>query len=122
MMARLLRPLSSFRRCLRLKFEARMAVPPTVYAQIVTAAFLIAWRESSRYKVAGRAGRWLGQEAYERDIRNKTERRRYLRNHPRDFSRAGHRAGHPHFPVSAIQYSVRFNEGDAAGRRLSVRV
>src|SRR5450759_5407735 len=63
-----------------------------------------------------------GREADERDIRNKTERRRYWRNNPRDFSRVGHRTGDPHFPVSALQYPVRLDEGDAAGRRLPVRV
>ena len=41
---------------------------------------------------------------------------------PRDLSRADHRAGDPHLPVSAVQYSLRLDEGDAAGRRLSVRV
>src|SRR5664280_926236 len=67
--------------------------------------------------VATRSPGHLGREADERDIRNKTERRRYCRNNPRDFSRAGHRVGDPHLPVSALQYPVRLDEGDAAGRR-----
>src|SRR5512135_3942339 len=69
-------------------------------------------------RLPGRAG----QEADERDIRNKTERRRHCRNNPRGFPRVDHRAGDPHLPVSALQHPVRLDEGDAAGRRLSVRV
>src|SRR3989304_5832659 len=63
-----------------------------------------------------------GRKADERDIRYKTERRRYFRNNPRDFSRAGHRAGDPDLSVSAVQYPLRLDEGDAAGRRLPVRI
>src|SRR5664280_338357 len=63
-----------------------------------------------------------GREADERDIRNKTKRRRLCRNNPRYFPCAGHRAGDPHLPVSALQHPLRLDEGDAAGRRLSVRV
>src|SRR5664279_4733562 len=72
--------------------------------------------------VATRSPGRLGREADECDIRSKTKRRRHWRNNPRDFSRAGHRAGDPHFLVSALQYPVRLDEGDAAGRRLPVRV
>src|SRR3989304_3585730 len=63
-----------------------------------------------------------GRKADERDIRYKAERRRYFRNNPRDFSRAGHRAGDPDLSVSAVQYPLWLDEGDAAGRRLPVRV
>ena len=52
----------------------------------------------------------------------KAERRRRRRNRPRDRPRADHRAGHPHLPVPAVQHSVRLDEGDAAGRRLPVRL
>src|SRR6185437_13115198 len=70
----------------------------------------------------GRCAFVAGQEADERDIRNKTKGRRYCRDSPRDFPRVDHRPGDPHVPVPALQYPLRLDEGDSAGRRLSVRV
>src|SRR6185312_15511147 len=60
----------------------------------------------------------MGRKADECDIWNKTKRGRRSRNSTRDHSRADHCIGHPDLPVPAVQYSVRLNEGDAAGRRL----
>jgi signal peptidase I len=55
-----------------------------------------------------------GRKADECDLRNKAQRGRRCRNSPRDHSRADHRTGDPYVPVSALQYSFRFNESDAA--------
>src|SRR5665213_492297 len=64
----------------------------------------------------------LGRKADERGIGNKTKRRRRWGKSPGGFPRLDHRAGDPHIFVSALQYSLRINEGDAFGWRLSVRV
>ena len=85
-----------------------------------TAAFLIAPVRAGLQDARG-ARQWRDKRPMS-VIRNKTKRGRHWRNHPRNFSRAGHRAGNPHLPVSALQYPVRLDEGDAAGRRLPVRV
>ena len=53
---------------------------------------------------------------------DKAQRRRRRRIHPAPGPRRHHRAGHPHLPVPAVQHPVRLDEGDAAGRRLPVRV
>ena len=96
------------------------SIRQTAYAML--SAIFIACRMSAATRSPGRVCRMAGREADERDIRNKTERRRRCRNSPRDYSCADHRAGDPHLPVPAVQYSVRLDEGDAAGRRLPVRV
>ena len=90
-------------------------------AQPKQASRLIAPPRFRVYKVAGRVQK-SGQEAHERAVRNKAERRRFRRNGARGFSCADHRTRHPHVPVPAVQYPIRLDDGDAADRRLSVRV
>ena len=56
------------------------------------------------------------------DSRAKAERRRIRRNRARGHPRPHHRGRDPHVPVPAVQHPVRLDDGDAADRRLPVRV
>src|SRR5689334_21429576 len=68
---------------------------------------------------AGGAWHQKDAEADERDCRNEEKRGRYCRDRACDLSRPHHCTRHPHLPVPALQYSIGFDESDAASRRLS---
>src|SRR5260370_888086 len=74
--------------------------------------------------VAGyRAGRARNErEANERVHRSKTERGRLCRDRAGHLPCADHSLRDPNIPVSALQHSLRVDEGYAARRRLSFRV
>ena len=80
------------------------------------------------FSTATRASRRVGAppcrfRGHARDHhRRKAERRRIRRNGARGHPRPDHRGRHPHVPVSAVQHPVRLDDGDAADRRLSVRL
>src|SRR5581483_8154322 len=61
------------------------------------------------------------QESDERDILYEI-RRRDGRDHPCRYPCSADRARDPYIPLPALQHSVRLDEGDITGRRLSVRL
>src|SRR4029453_2934857 len=76
-------------------------------------------------RLGGAAGRAApkGREADERDIAsNEKKRGGDCRDGARGLSPPHHCARHPHVSLPALQYSVGLDEGNAAGRRLSLRI
>src|SRR5205823_4152496 len=92
-------------------------------------AFFLRWRlplhTPPRYKGGPKGGgaTLRASEAHARDhSRTKAEGRRIRRNRTRGDPRPADRGRDPHLPVPAVQYPVRLDDGNAADRRLPVRV
>src|SRR5947208_4585255 len=85
----------------------------------------VARRVPSRYKGGpnGGAATRRASEAHARDhSRTKAEGRRIRRDRARGDPRAAHCGRDSDFSVSAIQHSVRLDDGDIAHRRLPFRI